>query len=546
LKIKPEKVQLATNEINYLGYNLIQGQGIRAGLAKTEAIAKWTMPTNVKQIKQFLGLCSFFRRTIPNFAILASPLTKLTRKDADVENALKEPEVNLAFKNLKNALCKRPCLKPVDFEKPFILTVDSSHKGVGAILSQKSEFGKEHPCAYASRAFNQTEELYPPHRLEAAGILWACKHFKPYLIGKEFTIRTDHKPLVSLNRIDGQTLDRIRAEMEEFIPYKMEYLKGTNMPADGLSRLDLLTFRGSYSWEQLHHLQSQDKFCKAVICVLRFGTWPRDGSQQTNPPPRFPLPISNLPKVSRFNERVHIDLLGPLPLDLGNKYLLVCSDAFSSLIELVPIPNKSASTVANAFLTAWIGHHGCPYQINSDQGKEFMNSMFSTLCKTLCIDQVFSAVQHPQSNGQVERQMRVIIAYLRKYLSHNHPNDWIRLLPMLQFSYNSSCHSTKTLSPFMLAFCRKPILPSDIVDHPDLPTSYAEDNLSQRLNYFKSRCSEALRTHFEKSSANKAGKNAKLPDRPAPLFVGQVVYVAKPHGQATQFQKFQRALSPQN
>ena len=162
---------------------------------------------------------------------------------------------------------------PVVMDKPFILTVDSSKKGVGAILSQHDDQGIEHPCAYGSRSLGKSEENHPSYRLEAAGILWACKHFKPYLVGKEFTIRTDHKPLLGLNRVDGQVLERIRAEMEEFLPYKMEYIKGSLMPADGLSRvgsLNSLEVVLGLNWEKVFNLQKQDKEVKALACWKKY------------------------------------------------------------------------------------------------------------------------------------------------------------------------------------------------------------------------------------------------------------------------------------
>jgi hypothetical protein len=82
LKCRLSKLQLAAEEINYLGYNISQKNGIRAGELKTQAIKKWEALTDITQIKQFLGLCSFFRRTIQDFAKLSSPLTRLTRKDS--------------------------------------------------------------------------------------------------------------------------------------------------------------------------------------------------------------------------------------------------------------------------------------------------------------------------------------------------------------------------------------------------------------------------------------------------------------------------------
>ena len=435
LKLKPSKVQLGASEINFLGYNILRNKGIRPGLLKTEAIAKWKMPSSVKEIKQFLGLCSFFRKCLPKFAQIAAPLTNLTRKDADVEKGLQDKASIQSYQSLKDLLCKRPILRPVDFSKSFIVTVDSSATGVGAIQSQTHQ-GIEHPCAYASRIFSKGEENYPSYRLEATGVLWACKHFKPYLIGREFTIRTDHKPLLGLNRIDGQVLERIRGEMSEFLPYKVEYIPGQKMPSDGLSRcnsLDSLDVLLGLNWEQVFNLQRQDLECKALTCMVKFNKWVMNpvlrltlekhqncvkiqngmvgvmmktfkvwaptslrsgilrmahdsalaGHQGVTKTidriskqwywPTLSADVTNYVKScvvcnqvnsrvakyhelgqltpSKFvNERVHIDLLGPLPLLNGYKYLLVCVDSFSGFMKLIPLESKHASVVAQGFL----------------------------------------------------------------------------------------------------------------------------------------------------------------------------------------------------
>ena len=77
--------------------------------------------------------------------------------------------------------------------------------------------------------------------------------------------------------------------------------------------------------------------------------------------------------------------MGPLPSQGGNKYILVMIDAFSSLVSLAAIPDKTAETVSTAFLSAWVQNHGVPVTINSDQGKEFVNDLFRALCKDLDI-----------------------------------------------------------------------------------------------------------------------------------------------------------------
>ena len=142
-----------------------------------------------------------------------------------------------AFRALQKALIARPCLRPIDFSADFILTTDAaSTKGFGAILSQLDKHGVEHPCAYASRSISLADSKKAPFQLELLALLWGMKHFKCYLVGKHFRARTDHKPLCGVNRIQGQQLERVRAELQDFLPFTLEYIKGETNPSDSLSR----------------------------------------------------------------------------------------------------------------------------------------------------------------------------------------------------------------------------------------------------------------------------------------------------------------------
>ena len=287
LKCKLSKLQIGTGEVNYLGYNISRDKGIRAGEAKIQIVKDWKAPTSVTEVKQFLGLCSFFRRTIRDFATCAKPLTNLTKQDSAWKGGPLPPNAMTAFVTLKSKLCTRPCLQPVNFEKEFIITTDASNVGLGAILSQKDDKGIEHPCAYASRVLNSAEQKWAPTHLEHLAMVWGCRHFKPYLAGRHFTIRTDHKPLVSLNRIQGQALERLRAELDDYRPFTVEYLKGELMPADGLSRScslcallldggldELRRLPTSFTLDQLYDLQKGDKEAKAIVCWLKYKSLP--------------------------------------------------------------------------------------------------------------------------------------------------------------------------------------------------------------------------------------------------------------------------------
>ena len=308
LMCRLSKLQLGAAEVNYLGYNVSRKHGIRAGELKTRAIAEWPVPKTLKEVKQFMGLCSFFRRTIDGFATIARPLSRLTQDKVEwTEGELPEEAVG-AFKALKEKLMSRPCLAPTDFSKPFILTVDASTVGMGAILSQVDDDGLERPRAYGSRVLLDVETRWAPTQLEFGALRWAMRYFEPYLRGAPFKVRTDHKPLTALTKIQGQALERMRAELEEFLPFTVEYMKGTIMPADGLSRVggQKIEISGveylklaapqigavrSAAWgtgvadmpgvilpEQAKTLQREDKLSKALACVLKFQKWPSDES----------------------------------------------------------------------------------------------------------------------------------------------------------------------------------------------------------------------------------------------------------------------------
>ena len=194
LKLKPEKCYLAGNKVLYLGY-VVSRQGVSADPTKIEAVQRFPQPSDVRSLRSFLGLTSYYRRFIQNFSTVASPLYALTRKDVEF---LWEPIHQDAFCHLKQLLINAPVLAFPDFTQDFVLETDASGMGLGAILAQTHEDGATHPIAYASRTLQQHERNYAATELEALGIVWAVKHFHHYLYGHHCEVYTDHKPLIAL------------------------------------------------------------------------------------------------------------------------------------------------------------------------------------------------------------------------------------------------------------------------------------------------------------------------------------------------------------
>jgi hypothetical protein len=242
LKIKLKKAHFNKEEVTYLGYK-ISNTSISPGDRKIEAIRNFKPPTDMTKIKSFLGLCSFFRKTIPSFSEIAAPLTKLTRKSSEYKGGKLTEEGLAAFRRLQAALCQEPTLMPVDFNREFIITVDTSKIAHGAIMSQIGRDSIERVCAYASSLLPESKMRRPAIQLEKEGIRWALQHFRPYLVGKEFLIRTDHKPLVSLSKGNTDLTDNITGDIMKFQPFRVEYLPGKNMPSDCLSRPVMATFK---------------------------------------------------------------------------------------------------------------------------------------------------------------------------------------------------------------------------------------------------------------------------------------------------------------
>ena len=137
-------------------------------------------PHDLLTVRQFLGLASFYRRFVPGFAQIASPLHELTRKGITFKWS---EACQTAFDQLKRKLVEAPVLAYPDFNKPFTLETDASIQGVGAILSQRQKDTKLHPVAYASRALSVQEKRYAITELETLAVIWAMSHFHSYLYG---------------------------------------------------------------------------------------------------------------------------------------------------------------------------------------------------------------------------------------------------------------------------------------------------------------------------------------------------------------------------
>ena len=196
-KLRPKKCFFAKKEVRYLGH-VISASGIATDGGKTRAVKEFPVPKNVKDLRSFLGLASYYRGFMQNFSRIAEPLYTLLRKGVEFEW---NEERQKALDALKERLTTAPVLSYPDFTQPFILETDASYAGLGAVLTQaKMEKGhlRSHPIAYASRSLTPAERHYGVTELEALAVVWAPRHYRVYCLGYKTIVYTDYSALKSL------------------------------------------------------------------------------------------------------------------------------------------------------------------------------------------------------------------------------------------------------------------------------------------------------------------------------------------------------------
>uniref|UniRef100_A0A0N5BMH8 RNA-directed DNA polymerase n=1 Tax=Strongyloides papillosus TaxID=174720 RepID=A0A0N5BMH8_STREA len=226
MKINIAKCQFGKPSAKYLGF-ILNEKGIHPNPDKVKAIVEKSLPKSHKEVKSFLGAASYFRRHIRNFSAIAEPLYRLDK------NFKWDESHTLAFEKVKDALINAVTLSPPDHSKNYTIFTDASTQGLGAALVQQ-----DRPIAFASRSLKPAEKNYPIIKLEALGLVYALKQFRPYIYGKHTVVITDHKPLLALLKNKELTgiLQRYQMAIMEY-DLTIQYIKGeANNIADYLSR----------------------------------------------------------------------------------------------------------------------------------------------------------------------------------------------------------------------------------------------------------------------------------------------------------------------
>ena len=237
ITLNEKKCEFSQNRVKFLG-QIVDSIGVRPDPEKITAIQNLPTPMSVGDIRRFLGMANQLSKFSPNMANKTKPLRDLLSNKN--QWCWDRPQQE-AFEDIKNEISKSPVLSLFDPNRETTVSADASSYGVGAVLMQKQVNGEKRPVAFASRAMTPTEQRYAQIEKEALAITWACDRFADYLMGLQFHIETDHKPLVPL--LGTKRLDELPLRVQRFrmrllrYNFSISHVPGKNLVTpDTLSR----------------------------------------------------------------------------------------------------------------------------------------------------------------------------------------------------------------------------------------------------------------------------------------------------------------------
>lgn len=299
LTLNREKCKFCKPELKFLGY-VVGASGLMVDPEKVEAIIRIPIPKTVSEVRRLVGIASWYRRFVPNFSTIVSPLTSLLRKNAKF---VWDSNCEAAFEQIKNCLVSAPILTCPNFDLPFTIQTDASDYGIAGVLTQVQD-GHEKVICYVSRSLTKSERRFSVTEKETLAVLFAVEKLRPYVEGTRFTVVTDHYSLKWLFSIKDPVgrIARWALRLQQY-DFEVVHRKGKDsVVPDALSRavpvIDTLDVSD----------QTSDKWYQKML------------SQVTENPDKYPLWRSEQGKLYkkvrlRYSELRDIEWLEVVPKD---------------------------------------------------------------------------------------------------------------------------------------------------------------------------------------------------------------------------------------
>ncbi|KAK2918385.1 hypothetical protein Q8A73_002756 [Channa argus] len=522
LRLNPAKCHLLARETQFLGH-VVNEHGVTTDRAKVAAIKEWPQPTTTSELRSFLGLASYYRRFVKDFATIASTLHRVTEKGRRFEWS---EACSRAFQRLKVDLSEAPVLAYPDPRQPFIVDTDASGVGIGAVLSQGGETG-ERVVAYYSCSLSRPERNYCVTRRECwrtdhASLTWLLNFKQPegqvarwLEILQEYDFDIQHRPGRQHGNADA--LSRCPCLLDE-----CRYCRRHEERELGPSAAAVTTGEGEpFSREQLQQHQEMDP----VLAEVR--SW-----LETQQRPEWPAISARGPEIKLLHSQWgslelcdgilyrrwrapgggadRLQLLVPSALRAevlrwahgSPRRCAVCDSVSTGQAELMtvqlkkdppnapegaygegrrgypgpfshyrgwqslhPVPDQTATTAAQRLVEDMFSRFGVPEELHSDQGRNFESRLFAEVCQRLGVRKTRTTPLHPQSDGLVERFNRTLATQLA-ILTSQHQKDWDQHLPLVLWAYRTAVQESSQCTPATLMFGRELRTPVDLVFGP--------------------------------------------------------------------------------
>ncbi|KAK1408323.1 hypothetical protein QVD17_39992 [Tagetes erecta] len=499
LYAKFSKCEFWLKEVQFLGH-IVSEKGIHVDPAKIEAVKSWIAPKSPTEVRSFLGLAGYYRRFISNFSKIAVPLTSLTQKDKTFAWGPKQEE---SFQTLKRMLCDAPILALPDGNDDFVVYRDASNQGLGCVLMQRGKV-----IAYASRQLKTHERNYTTHDLELGAVRrWVellndydCEiryhpgkanvvadalsrksHAKAHNICvtnrlRCWQIQTDiqsrireaqHSSVVE-NNLYNEMQCGAESQLESKSNGILHYLNRIWVPnRNGLRALVMneahksrysihpgadkmyQDLRGTYWWPGM----KKDIALFVAKCLT---------CSKVKAEHQRPSGLLEQPEIPMWKwESIAMEFITKLPrTSSGHDSIWVIIDRLTKSAHFLPIrEDYSVEKLARIYTSEIISRHGTPLDIISDRDGRFTSRLWRTFQLALGTQLKLSTAFHPQTDGQTERTIQTLEDMLRSCVL-DFGGNWNLHLPLVEFSYNNSYHSSIKMAPFEALYgrkCRSPI-----------------------------------------------------------------------------------------
>jgi hypothetical protein len=498
LFINPDKLKLGFTEIEYTGH-VIDRHGASFSEKATNKVLHFRKPKTVKDMKSFLGLINQFRDHIDHYGDLTASLYRLTDEYSKRKsNVIPWDDVlSRDFEIVQARVSNCPKIFFLDDTSPIFLNTDASDVGIGAYLYQLID-GRRFPIQFISKTLTKVEKKWDVVEREAFAIFFALHKLEYLIRDRFFILRTDSKNLTYVNTEHAPKVIRWKLWIQSF-DFKVEHTPGKdNIEADGFSRwpelneeadelhVNTMTIKQSRNKNKLSRqnyeiikrvhggVQGHNGVQRTLELIRRSKTptWKTMRRDVTTFIRECPIcqkmsPMNIGSQINPFTlattepmQRIYIDTIGPLNIlhkdeilrNNANNYILVIIDAFSRYLILYPIKSVTAESALDPLLN-WISIFGCPSELVTDNGTQFMNELISQVSEVAMIDKSSIHPYSSEENGIVERANKEAVRHITSMTNeYKEKAEWERYAPFTQRICNTMVHTSIGVSPSQIIF----------------------------------------------------------------------------------------------